>query len=547
MVDFSLFFVRLFRKLIQLWGVDYQQFETLLRNNLILDFRRSPSLHKSSKKQKNPFVKQLVIFAFIGGFVEFSLYSIHDILLNLTILYAIIMVMLATTLINEFTSVLFDERENDILLVRPISHRTFFLARLMHIQFYMGYIALALSLLSGIVLAFKYHVLITVAYFFGVGLSAWITLLFTIFFYLSLSKVVKGNKFKDFVTYVQIFLAVVIFGGYQLLPRIVNTNSMKHIYMSVHWWTYLIPPAWPAGFVKFFTFNDTTGMLLFFVLALAVPFLGAIVVVRFMSRGFGNILGQSTVGENLQIEKKSLKEKFPDKINRLFCVTDMEKLGWKITMKTTRRDRKFKQSVYPMLGIIPVMAIIMLKPDFTDITGSIHKMGDSYRYLYFIFLGFFGIMSIFQLPYTETPEASWIYKALPFDQHGHLISGAVKALLYKFFFPVYSLLILFSLFVWSIRIFPEMLLGGLLTVFIALIMVIFQKMELPFTQAREMQQKGDKILILFLGMFLMGAVAGLVYVSSFLPYWGILALSILVVGMIMLANRSIRTKKYGAI
>ncbi len=544
MVNFSLFIVGLFRKLIQWWGVDYVQFETLLRNKLTLDFRRNPNHLNSSSNKKQTFLKQLFIFAFLGGFIELSLYSIGDILLNLTILYSIIMVMLATTLINEFTSVLFDERENDILLVRPISNRTLLLARIMHIQFYMGYIALALALFSGVILAIKFNALITLAYFLGVGLSAWITLLFTIFFYLALSKVVKGEKFKDFVTYVQIFLAVVIFGGYQLLPRIIDTDAMKQVSMSIHWWTYLIPPAWLAGFVKFFTFTNTINVELLFALAVAVPFFGVIIIVRFLSTGFGNILASDTADEKSQIEKKSLKEQFSDQMNRLFCVTEMEKLGWNITMKTTRRDRKFKQSVYPMLGVIPVIAVMMLKPDLSDFTGSIQKMGNSDRYLYFIFLGFFATMSIMQLPFTDTPEASWVYKALPFHQEGHIISGSVKALLYKFFVPVYGILIIGAIFIWNIGILPEMLLGGLLTILLTLVMVILQKMGLPFTQAREMQQKGNTIITTFLGMFLMGAIVGLVYLSSLLSNWIILILNVLTIGIIIITNRSIRSKKY---
>lgn len=545
MVKFTLFFVRLLKKPIQWWGVDYLQFETILRIKLTLDFRRNPNQLNSSSNKKQTFVKQLLTFVFLGGFMGFSLFSIHDILLNLTILYSMIMVMLATTLINEFTTVLFDERDNDILLARPLSNRTILLVRLMHIQFYMGYIALALSLISGIVLAFKHDVLVALAYFIGVGLSAWITLLFTIFFYLALSRFVKGEKFKDLITYVQIFLVIIIFGSYELLPRMIDTDAMKQVSMSIHWWTFLIPPAWLAGFVKLFTFTgNTTNTMLLAALAVVVPFAGAAVVVRFLSKGFANILSRGAAGESLQNKKKSWKEKFSDRMSRLFCVTETEHVGWQLTMKTTSRDRKFKQSVYPMLGIIPVFAFMMLKPDFNDLTGSLHQLAGSSRYLYFIFLGFFGSMSIMQLPYTDTPEASWIYKALPFNKKGHLLSGSVKAMLYKLFWPVYLLLIVFALLIWNLQIFPEMLLGGLLTMLMTLIMVIIDKMELPFTQSRDlMQQKGKMLLKMFLRMLLMGTIVGLVYGSSFLSDWLILLINVLVIGLIVLTNRSIRSQK----
>jgi ABC-2 type transport system permease protein len=544
MIHFSLFLVRLFKKPFQWVGVDYPQFETLLRNSLIMDFRRNPASQKVSKKRKNPFRTRLFVFTMLGGFIEFTVYPINDILLNLTILYSIIMVMLAMTVINEFTSVLFDERENDILLPRPVSHRTLLWARIMRVQFYVGYIALALSVFSGIVLAFKYNVWVMVAFFVGVGLSVWITLLFTIFFYLALSKVVKGNKFKDFITYVQIFLSVVIFGGYQLLPQMVDKTDMNRLHMSVHGWTYLIPPAWVAGFVKFLTFPHGVPVTLFFVLALAVPFLGVFIVTRFLSQGFGDILASDTVSEKSGTGKVSFKGKLSYLSGRLFCVTESERLGWELTLKMTRRDRKFKQAAYPMLAVIPVMAVLMLKPDFSHLADSFQKIGLSHRYLFFIFLGFFGIMSIFQLPYTDTPEASWIYRATPFNRHGHILSGAVKALLYKLLFPIYLFLTICALAIWKVQIFPQMLLGGLLLVLLTLIMVILYKMNLPFTQPREVQQKGNLIFLTFLGMFLMGVPVVVVYLSTFLPGWGVWAVNGLVIGLIALVNRSIRSKAY---
>ncbi|MMZ70195.1 hypothetical protein D1872_331860 [compost metagenome] len=75
-------------------------------------------------------------------------------------------------------------------------------------------------------------------------------------------------------------------------------------------------------------------------------------------------------------------------------------------------------------------------------------------------------------------------------------------------------------------------------------MVIIDKMELPFTQSRDlMQQKGKMLLKMFLRMLLMGTIVGLVYGSSFLSDWLILLINVLVIGLIVLTNRSIRSQK----
>lgn len=545
MVKFALFIVQLFKKPIQWWGVDYAQFETLLKIKLTLDSRRNPSMNKTSGKTKQTFQKQLLVFVFLGIFIGMGFFTIKDLMLNLTIIYSIIFVMLSTTLISEFTSVLFDQRDNHILLVRPISPRTLLLVRLVHIQFYMGYIALAISLFSGIFIAIKFPGFAVFGYFLGVGLCAWLALLFTIFFYLALSKVVSGERFKDFITYVQIFLAIIIFGGYQLLPRLMETDAMQQATMPILWWSYLVPPVWLAGFVKLSMFtNLTPAIYSLSFLALAVPFAGAIVVVRFLSKGFGNILSNESSESVVIIEKHTLKEKLTSKLYRFFCVSEMEIIAWKVAMKMTKRDRKFKQTVYPLFGFIPVFGIVVLKPDLNNFVASIQAMGDSNRWLFFIFLGFFGTTSIMQLPYTDTPEASWLYKALPITKHGHLITGAIKAMLLKFFLPIYLLLISIVLLIWGINILPEMILGALLTMLMALVSVIIQKMEMPFTLAREMQQKGGNVIKVFLGFFLMAAIVGLVYLSTFLNSWFVLIACISVIGIIMFTFRRMRVKKY---
>jgi ABC-2 type transport system permease protein len=258
MVKFALFLVRLFKIPIKWLGVDFPQFETLLRTKLTVDFRGGPSAFQNSGRKKQTFLTQFFFFTIYGGLMCIVTNSISDLLLSLTIFFTVIMVMLAMTLISEFTTVLFDHRDNYILLPRPVSHRTLLFLRLVHIQFYMGYIALALSLAPGIMLAIKYKGIAVLIYFLAVGLSTWLTLIFTTFIYLLISKTVEGERFKDIITYVQVIMGVLIFAGYQLIPRVMDVKVLSNSAMSIHWWAYLFPPVWLAALVKVSLFTGIT-------------------------------------------------------------------------------------------------------------------------------------------------------------------------------------------------------------------------------------------------------------------------------------------------
>ena len=149
-----------------------------------------------------------------------------------------------------------------------------------------------------------------------------------------------------------------------------------------------------------------------------------------------------------------------------------------------------------------------------------------------------------QLPYTDTPEAAWIYKALPIKELAHLLSGAVKAMLVRFFLPVYLLVTIPAVWLWGIKIFPQIVLGGLGIVLLILLTVKLQKMELPFTQMREMQSKGTNSLMAILSMILIGVLSGLIYLTSFISGWITFLICGLVAGLIVLMFRAVRNRKY---
>ena len=544
MVKVAMFIIGLLKQPIKWWGADYSQVENIIRTKLTMDFRRSPSMFHGSSGTSKTMAYQLFLFLFFGLFIAMGIMTVNNILLNLTICFSIIMVMLGSSVITEFSSVLFDYRDNQILLVRPISNRSLLLARLFHIQVYVGTIAVALSAIPSIVILVKHGILVFIAFWIAVGLNSWITLLITSFFYIALSKVVSGVRFKDLVSYFQIFLAVIVFGGYQLLPRIMEMDAISKSTMDIHWWTYLIPPAWLAGFVDIFkngVFDFKILMLAFIAIIVSVG--GSIFLVRFFSSGFGDVLSEGTA-ETGGKEKEIVKSNVRLSPIRIFCVSEVERMGWKLAMSITKRDRKFKQTVYPSFGIIIVMAVIMIKPDFSSFAATMQKLSDSNNFFYFVFLGFFGTTSITQLPYTDTPEGSWIYKALPITKHGHLLTGAIKAMFFKFFAPIMLILSVFTYFVWGVEKLPSLLVAGLMIVLINLYSIIIMKMELPFTQPRDMQQRGNNMARMFFLMLLMGLTVGLTYLTLRMNDWIVFLICTILFLATVNAYSQIRNKGY---
>lgn len=514
MIRFAMFVVRILQTPIEWLGVNFSQFEILLRTKLTLDIRSGSLAFQTSGKERQSFGAQFVIFAIFGLLIGVVTLSVADLMLSLTMYFTIIMVMLAMTLITEFTTVIFDHRDNLILLPRPVSHRTLLLLRLTHIQFYMGYIALGLSLVTGVIVAIKFNALSVLLYFFAVGSGTWITLTFTTFLYLLISKIVNPERFKDILTYLQIIFAVLIFAGYQLLPRLIDTEALKSATLSIHGLVYLFPPAWLAAFVKLSQASLISGPeIILSILAVIVPAAGALILIRFLSKGFDTILGEGSTESSAPVNKKNEKMRFKDSFISFFCVSAIESAAWKMVVSSTKRDRKFKEAVYPQFGMLVVFAIVILKPDLKDPSASIMQTKEFVKSFFFILFGFAGTVAVQQLPYTDSPEASWIYRALPVKDYGHIMTGAVKSIFMRFFAPLYLIIGILSVWFWGINFIPQIIVSGCGILLLSLIITLLMKMDLPFTQPRDMQRKGANTITGILTMIFIGILSRFLFMQ----------------------------------
>jgi hypothetical protein len=106
------------------------------------------------------------------------------------------------------------------------------------------------------------------------------------------------------------------------------------------------------------------------------------------------------------------------------------------------------------------------------------------------------------------------------------------------------LITILSVLLWGPGVFPQIALSGLGNILLILIVIILQKMKLPFTQARDMQQKGTNSIAAIFSMLLMLLLAGLIYLTISISVWITFLICGVAAGLIVLMFTIIRKRAY---
>ena len=126
-LKFILFIVKTFLKK----DVDFEKLKIITETKLILDRRRVrvSMKQKNDKEQKNQILVTQIVYCFFGLLIGFMVLFSKNIVISMAILHAYILFMMIMTLITDFSSVLLDTTDNQIILPRPVNSKTFFVAR----------------------------------------------------------------------------------------------------------------------------------------------------------------------------------------------------------------------------------------------------------------------------------------------------------------------------------------------------------------------------------------------------------------------------------
>lgn len=513
MIKIFSFLLDLLKKPIELSGASYEQVKEIALMKLKSDFRRPRNFGNGSKKFT--MLASILLNLLFGAVFALMIIAVPDTILGITLLFSFVLMMLLSSFLLEFTTILFDTRDNQILLHRPITTRTLLVSRLIHIGAYMSINALSIGLPGILTIAIAYSIPAGLLFILGLFMTTIFALFCSIVGFLLIIKYLSAERFKDILSYVQMGMSFFFIIGFQLIGRI--TDSLKtHEGWTEAWWCYLFQPVWNA---------NLTGMGIDSVqpnvqwgqaaIAILIPSICLIFTIRFLTKGYNTILQKMAEPDIIKKSKQQYK-KGTSLLQRIFCRSNYEIAAWDITRLMVKRDRMFKQSLYPIIAFAIVFVFIQMKPDFTNLSEWFANQANTKNYYGFIFMGVY-IGLVFTLTaYSEKFQASWIYAVTPIKAKGEIISGAFKMMLARIYIPTYILFTTIAVLVWGIRLIPIMLFSACFLLILFQILIVTTEKHLPFSQPIDNNRRGTKMVYVLFLLIITGVMVGIIYLLSFI-------------------------------
>jgi len=526
MINFYIKILFLLRPIFLGLGVNFEQIVAIVEVKLKIDNRRARfnQWNKKQSESNGTFFLMLGLYFLMACAISAFIYFSASIIAIYSLIFAVMMFMLAMTLITDFSAVILDSNDNAILLPRPIDDRTLLIARITHILMYLLSMMLALAIPFLVVTMHLYGVLAAISFLLISLLSLILIVFLTNFFYLVLMQFTSEERLRNIINTFQIVLTVIFMGGYRLVGRLVNFDAlMNGVDSKVHWWHFLVPPIWMGNCMNIIIkheFDSTKFLFLF--LTLTVPFM----VVFLVNNGFSGVFNQKIAGMDIakrqeKIPNKTSKKGLVETLSSIFTGTSMERGTFEFVWKITSRDRKFKLRIYPSLAYLLIYPVFMIgtgRGDGSFVQQIEHLRESTGMGIVVIYLCGTVLLTIrSQISQSEDFKAAWLYELAPIGKPGEILSGSLRAIMVKFLLPITLLLSLVLSVIWGVNLLDDLLFGMLTIINLDLLLSIGMSNELPFST--EIKKNGGGSFIRNMTYFFITGIIGFIhYLMMQVPY-----------------------------
>ncbi|MBM6383574.1 MAG: hypothetical protein JSY10_06210 [Paenibacillus sp.] len=445
-----------FRHIITKMGADYDVLRLILKVKFQMDQRRLPTVLSSrsgNKEQKegNLYLRSLWLYGLMGLLlVPFVVWDTGHYMLQMGLVTAVLMFIIMTSMISDFSSVLLDIRDRNIIMTKPVNARTVSMARVIHAGVYLLLLTgslTAVPLVAGLITHGIGFFLLFIAELILINMFILVT---TSLVYLFMMKFLDGEKLKDMINMVQILLSVGIAVGYQLVARSFSIIDFDMVFTPA-WWQLLLPPVWYAAVYEWlFSGGGNAWLYTFSALAVVVPMISLVIYVKLMP-SFELYLEKMAHSGSTSGRRKGSWDRT---VARAFCRSGEEQACFRLSASMMRNEREFKLKVYPSIGLSFVLPYVFWFTQLQSSTWAELREGSFFYTLYIMLI--LVVSVIIMLKYSGQYKAFWTFRAAPIANENVLYKGALKAFMCNMFLPVFLLNAIVFAWTFGLRILPDL-------------------------------------------------------------------------------------------
>lgn len=497
-------------------GVDYDQWKALTIVALKLDFRQGGVGRSRMGREARgaaALVVQAVFYMVYGLFMAILVWVSQDLLLVGTVLMTYVTFIVGTTILLEHNSALTSPTDYGVLGFRPVSSRTYFVARLTNALVYTTALTTLTAFVPAISIFLRYGAAVGFAAIAGFYGCSFFTALVILFAYGWLMQIVGADALKRTLSYVQMAMSFVVYGGYFLMSQITRSHSWQSLTLPRSAWMLLAPPMWFAAYLE-----AAAGQAVSIELVAAALSIAALALLA------------SSLGGRLSLDYSDRLADLASSTQRVVAPRARSARGWwfrtgearavaVLVRSQFRNDQRFRMGVLSILPLTLIYLLMGIRDGNLRDPFLAAARGPGFSLVTVAVLLFPSMLKP-ALTRSEQFRASWIFFACPADRLRVIRSA--KNVVVAYFLAPYLLFIgaIYMYFARNIvHVLVHVLLLGLISHLVLQSMVLLDP-ELPFSRPTQVGRRTGSVVIL---MLVMGVISGLQQAFSPMLYQSVIA------------------------
>lgn len=421
-----------FKKIFEGFGIDYKLLRIILKTKLTLDMRRAPAINTNNRRKKDEeqtsIFKGYILHMLFGVMLAFFIYFIKDEMIRMMYFSGAFFFMTTMYLISDFSFVLLDTKDKNILMTKPVNSRTVSLSKVLHILIYMIRLNAFIAGPSFVAMAMSNNLLVIPILLLEVLMMDLLIFLLTAFIYLLVLRFFDGELLRNIINVIQILLTILVTVGYQIAIRMIDFTSLQNMKYNFNRIHYLNPILWFGAPFEIVYNGGKSYLYVFTALIIMVPVVSFIIYLG-LSKKMESLL-LKLEGEGKERPSKHRIEKL---VGLMITRNEISKQSFYFSNAMFRSDRSLKLKIYPALStgiLLPILMIFNMRMGGQQIEAT----GYEYLYLYFNLLMFPSIYYL--VNYSSAWKGSYVFVSSGFMDKKDLYRGLMGSMAYRFFIPL---------------------------------------------------------------------------------------------------------------